>query len=731
MPKGQLLKRWNDWSAGVGHLIDDGRTPGMYYSSGLLGLRGELRPAPVATDITDPGTGATYVTFSGSSAIMIGTACVRPASGTTVAFDAVSSGVDTDSVNTVSHVVTSSGSNRAIFVSVSSGGSSDPTGVTYAGDALTQVGTRELGTGTVSIWRKVNPTTGTNNIEATFSGAQDSVVGGLSFTNVDQSNPAGAFISNTGTIATDTASNADLYINGELIVVTKAGNVTATTAGDDTERWNTIANSLIRGVGATFSVGANNLGDGGYQVQYMFDDVATSDASKPFLYYTKGTLDGTNLGYWVGKVDIGNSSFGTGLSDAHKFVSGTVPLRGGQAARYKKIWRFPKGNLSSSGDLTIIGTGAISTDTLASSGTEPGDDHLTLLGHQLAGVVQDTSTNPGGARLLAIDGNPQTEADWGPVFEVGDKDSRPAGIRGLGGLAFVMNVEGLFSFNNKGRSALVFEDFREWRNLHVNIPLGAWRGGLVVPHPSGLMFFEPGRLPEHIGVDSKSPSASVSAPGVTELLGGIYHSTTTAGKYLYAIYQPDISSTTILALCAYVDPSGISWQALGKGTLRDLETMNGCYVSTLSRPDSANYATPTLWYQDAGTLTSTVLSGGASPFRSRADTHKVILAADAYMSELRFTEPVDLTEIIVQTSADMASGDEFQISLLVNGSGDDIDAGPPAKGLGTHHARTLDRKRVRSLVLHVEWAATSTSARVPPAIQSIELYGKPSVGEAE
>ncbi len=52
MPKGKLLKRWNDWSAGVGHLVDDGRTPGMMTASALLGLRGELRPAPFQTTVT-------------------------------------------------------------------------------------------------------------------------------------------------------------------------------------------------------------------------------------------------------------------------------------------------------------------------------------------------------------------------------------------------------------------------------------------------------------------------------------------------------------------------------------------------------------------------------------------------------------------------------------------------------------------------------------------------------
>jgi hypothetical protein len=105
------------------------------------------------------------------------------------------------------------------------------------------------------------------------------------------------------------------------------------------------------------------------------------------------------------------------------------------------------------------------------------------------------------------------------------------------------------------------------------------------------------------------------------------------------------------------------------------------------------------------------------------------------MSELRFTQPVDLTEIVVHTSKDMLDGDEFQISLLVNGTGDDIDVGPPVRGSGSRHPRVIDRakggKKVTSLVLRVNWVATSTTDRVPPVIQSIELYGSPSVGVVE
>ncbi|KKL60203.1 hypothetical protein LCGC14_2207650, partial [marine sediment metagenome] len=36
-PPGERIKLWSDFSAGAGHLIDDGRTAGMYFASNLLG----------------------------------------------------------------------------------------------------------------------------------------------------------------------------------------------------------------------------------------------------------------------------------------------------------------------------------------------------------------------------------------------------------------------------------------------------------------------------------------------------------------------------------------------------------------------------------------------------------------------------------------------------------------------------------------------------------------------
>src|SRR3989337_3581494 len=110
-------------------------------------------------------------------------------------------------------------------------------------------------------------------------------------------------------------------------------------------------------------------------------------------------------------------------------------------------------------------------------------------GQMIAGLKDN------GYAILSVNGTPTTTADWGSYFTVGDKNERPAAISGLSGLSFVLTVEGLLSFNTQGRSGLIFEDFRSWRNVFDNIPMPSWRGGLLIPHPTGLLWWVPGELP--------------------------------------------------------------------------------------------------------------------------------------------------------------------------------------------------------------------------------------------
>ncbi|KKL10325.1 hypothetical protein LCGC14_2556970, partial [marine sediment metagenome] len=454
------------------------------------------------------------------------------------------------------------------------------------------------------------------------------------------------------------------------------------------------------------------------------EEPATSSSTTPFLYVFRGNAaDATVL---LKKIDLRNATFGLDLGE-HEFTTLTQP---GQPARYQGNWHFPAAGTTLPRKLTTVGTGSVTTDTLTGptgSGGAANAEHLANVSFQISGHRSGS-----GVRVLKLDGDPQTEVDWGEYFPAGDKEERALALKSLGGLTFVLNKDGVYSFNAKGRSRLIFEDFRTWRDVFDNLPMSAFRSGLIISHPSALLYYIPGEQPVNIGIEVNQGLLSLPPSGPTELHGGRYHSTAIAGDFIYTTYQPVITSSTALLLVAYPrreDPTDLVWQGLGDVTLNDSSYLSGTYVAVNGLPVDSSVPRPTVWSGFGSEVRHMTLDPRGSPFRARADVHRVTLSADAYMSELRFTEPVDLTGVVVQTSADMVSGDEWQASLLINGSGDDLNVGPPAAGSSTRHVRTLDRKNVRSAVLHIKWTGTSTADRVPPVLHSVELFGRPSIGD--
>ena len=161
----------------------------------------------------------------------------------------------------------------------------------------------------------------------------------------------------------------------------------------------------------------------------------------------------------------------------------------------------------------------------------------------------------------------------------------------------------------------------------------------------------------------------------------------------------------------------------------------GCSVSTYSVPALDGNVMPTLWTgNNSGTpaadesvtyrpdIVYQILNSDGGPFKTRTDTHVVQTSTFAYMSELFFEQPVELTEIVAHAQ-DMASGDEWQLSLIANNDGNDVNIGTPITSDGRHSWK-LERRNVQRVMLHIAWTATSTAARVAPSLTRIELYGK-------
>lgn len=733
----QLLKRWSDWSAGVGHLVDDGQTPGMYYASGLLGLRGELRPAPFSNVVT---TSIYYVgmrwTLTNTLAYSYAVVALNPAASSTVAISgSVSSGeVVANATLTYPHTVPS-GSNRALEVTVHNGSAASPTGVTFNGDALTLVA-EGLGNPRASIWRRTAPAEATGNVVVTFAGATDITSCAQAYTGVDQTTPEDDTDAEFSAASSGPAAiGLDAGAGGMVVDALTLDNISSNAIIDKAQT------SLL-----DEPVGAGTQGFASYKApthsefewQYFFVATVNVDVEHDMLY----AVGGLRLveGGRAYKVNLSNTPFGQFFAGTHTLASALLI---GQPVKYQGFWYFPMGNDIRARKLSVVGITAISSDVLDAPATPfvPGADHFTILGDQLVGIVRQgvagipglggVGAQDGGVRILKVDGAPETAADWGSAFPAGEITARSAGLITVAGSTYVLNVDGLYSFNNKGRSRVVFRDYQNWKSPFENLEMSPYRGGILIPHPSGLqLVFPDADTPVAVGLSSGARSTeALPSANVIELHTGLHHSTSVAGEYVWSVYQPDPSSRSGLLLCGYSKtgkPDETVWQGVAPLTLADNEMMANCQCVLSGRPLGGSYTTPTVWFGNTPDLNYVVLDPSASPFRSRSDAHKVVTSGEAWLSELIFAEPVDLSGLVVVASEDMEDGDEWKLSMVADGTGKEVTLGY-VKAKGRHPLR-LDRHSVTRLSLHVEFTGTSAADRVPPVLREVSLFGKPAVG---
>jgi hypothetical protein len=167
-----------------------------------------------------------------------------------VAFDAASSSNTGGSSLTFSH--TCSGSDRLLIVGVSVDSGHTVSGVTYAGAAMTQIGTATAGNVRAYLFSKVAPATGANNVVVSLAGggSSETSAGAISFTGVSQANPLGTVGTNSGTSGT-TASVAVSSDTDEIVVdVVSVNSSTPTVGADQTSRW-ADARGSTKGAGST------------------------------------------------------------------------------------------------------------------------------------------------------------------------------------------------------------------------------------------------------------------------------------------------------------------------------------------------------------------------------------------------------------------------------------------------------------------------------------------------
>ena len=714
-----LLKRWNNWEDGIGYVIDDGERNGLYKASGLLGLRGELRVAPFKNTVTvDFDAADHYQYFFEESSP---NSSVTSAGGNNSSWNNGGAQTATISLNV------GTGENRILLVWVCSNTATGTPAITatYAGVSMELHGPWENGNMQLRIFFLAAPTSGTNDLVVTnTSGTCDAVVLTWAMSTASQATPQRFAASGSGTAIA--VSGIDSSVNELMFSAAfRAADTTITKAAAQVSLLANKKNTdLDITASLSYEVGSASAGmeyTAGASGAWIIAGVAVAGATPgpSYLYGMRGGRVG-NTPAKMEKVFLANEAFAALATGTHTL---TNLYKCGQPTRYQGFWWIPDGDEFDPRKLTVA-LGNVSADTLVASSAwaSGGADHLGNMGGQMIAALKDN-----GFAILKVDGTPTTTVDWGSYFQAGDKNERAAAIAGSKGLSFVLTREGLFSFTKTGRSGLVFEDFRSWRNAFDNIPMAPWRGGFVFPGPTGeLLFYAPGELPVNIGIKSRG----LSPLGVTEP-SGRYMGVHATGDYIWAVYQPNLSSTSVDIQCGYPraeDPRDLIWQTVATSTLNDAQHLLGCFVSAQSQPLSSTYYTPCVWFGDGNDLAYLVLDPRAGPFRARGDTHKVRTAGDAHLSEIEFAEPQDLTRIVVYTGSDRVAGDEWQVSLIADGVNADKDVGAPIRSNAIRHERLINRHSVQRVMLHVTFAGTSAAARVPPAIKRIDLFGNPSVG---
>jgi len=153
-----------------------------------------------------------------------------------VAFDTKTSAT-ADDVTTVSWSHTTSGSDRLLIVNVYH--RTTITSITYNGVGLTEIGTinnADLGA-KASMWRLINPASGSNTIQVNSSGGIFGEGVGISFTGVDQATPLGTH-QKAGSYGSPATITVIGVTDGMIIDAMTTGGGTITVGGGQTERHN-------------------------------------------------------------------------------------------------------------------------------------------------------------------------------------------------------------------------------------------------------------------------------------------------------------------------------------------------------------------------------------------------------------------------------------------------------------------------------------------------------------
>lgn len=450
------------------------------------------------------------------------------------------------------------------------------------------------------------------------------------------------------------------------------------------------------------------LTDAARHMQHAF--VEYSPNGSVFLYILSNS-DASSTA--VGKVH--KTLFGTFSSIT---TSATTYGRLGHPEKYQGLWYWPEvvGGGLELVELTTLGNGTISGDTHTPSTGDRGGGQLFLLGHQLASISDSQ-----GVRLLVTGDNPVT-GTWGAYFPAGDDADIALGAVSLSGLAFVFRDRGIYTFNDRGRAATISEDFTPWMaSADLATSGGTWqvsafKGGAVVAHPAGLLYYRLGNDPIDISVPSSKASVHFLPPN--QYLGVL-----AAGESVW-VWGKAYGSANYTLYCgtsADGSPTNLVWSAVGVAAQDISSSALAVFFNTGNDPSNFS-GTGTLLCNTSSTANT--LSGLPVDSNGSASTQSLNplpTAVKGLMPTLQLPIP-RITKLVV-TLDDMPAGSAMQLYGYINESTTSVNFGG-ALAANARHEVFVNYPDVRSLTLGASYTGSAT-ASTQAKIKLLEVYGEP------
>ncbi|KKK70594.1 hypothetical protein LCGC14_2922420, partial [marine sediment metagenome] len=345
--------------------------------------------------------------------------------------------------------------------------------------------------------------------------------------------------------------------------------------------------------------------------QYFFEATVNdsgADDGQPVLYVIAPEAAEIN----IYKISLDSGDFGTLLNTKTQSVTPTQPM--GRPAEWNDgsntYWRLGLGDTTNDfTSLTSIVSGT-AADTWT-SGTDADARHLQLYGNKLA-----RSTQANEISLLANGVDPETEANWGDEFPVGDARTNITELGEAGGFLYMAKEDGFYEWDGVGDAQNILPEIgRATRNGQGMI---YWHGGFLIPG-NQLWWTRTGKP---VGPDSNpnNEGNSSSLSSNVFVKHGRWSALAPIGEYIYASYVVGSASVMWARERDVHDPPGwgpLIWNLLDNLTA-DLDDFHGMFITETSE-FSASELRPCLWVTESNNFAYYFLDKNGAPTSKRGN----------------------------------------------------------------------------------------------------------------